>query len=402
MTFTYQDFETKAKEAGLLEQFSDADLKLAQNNPDAGMSLLQTKIDYGNATNAEDRAAAHTVAENIRKQFGGYTGGTDGSSFYASAIPTPSSFNAGDKPTYSYNALEDPTYQTYKDVYTREGERAAEDTLGRAAQQTGGMASSYAATAAAAQQQEYAKKIADIIPELEAQAYNRYQNELSQYNADRSFNYGQLLDQISFAQNERTQAQNLVNIKLELGQEVSDAELAAAGYDRAYADGYAAEKAKTDAKTQVDMWISNSIIPGDELLAKAGYDAEAIERLKASQEASGAVTEETLYEKLRNLGATADDVRGYIAALGYSEYAIENIAEGYISWLAKAEAQPQEELQTYTQMLNVAKNYSADKLQEEITFAKENGYAQWYISELEKLLAAASESEAAVLNGGSV
>lgn len=37
--YTYDDFQKAMQSSGLGGQFSDADLKLAQQNPDAGMSL---------------------------------------------------------------------------------------------------------------------------------------------------------------------------------------------------------------------------------------------------------------------------------------------------------------------------------------------------------------------------
>ena len=38
--YTYQDFQRALDGSGLAGQFSQADLKLAQQNPDAGMSIL--------------------------------------------------------------------------------------------------------------------------------------------------------------------------------------------------------------------------------------------------------------------------------------------------------------------------------------------------------------------------
>lgn len=44
--YTYDDFQKAMQSSGLGGQFSDADLKLAQKNPDAGMSILKYKQDY--------------------------------------------------------------------------------------------------------------------------------------------------------------------------------------------------------------------------------------------------------------------------------------------------------------------------------------------------------------------
>ena len=48
--YTYDQFRQAAEQSGLLGEFSDADLSLAQRNPDAGMSLLSYKRDWHNAT----------------------------------------------------------------------------------------------------------------------------------------------------------------------------------------------------------------------------------------------------------------------------------------------------------------------------------------------------------------
>ena len=63
--YTYDDFQKAMQSSGLGGQFSDADLKLAQQNPDAGMSILKYKQDYKNAATDEARALANLGAEGI-------------------------------------------------------------------------------------------------------------------------------------------------------------------------------------------------------------------------------------------------------------------------------------------------------------------------------------------------
>lgn len=197
--FTYKQFEDEAKKAGMLEQFSAADLALAQRNPDAGMSILQYKRDYAGATTDEAREMANQSAEKVRQTYG-YAGGDDGSRFsmipttQSSAVPAYTSrYDAKadelmqtilSRPEFSYNAETDPTYQAYKKQYAREGERATKDTLGAAAAATGGVPSSYAVTAAAQAGNYYAAQAADKVAELEDMAYNRYMNEQSLLRSD--------------------------------------------------------------------------------------------------------------------------------------------------------------------------------------------------------------------------
>lgn len=190
--FTYEDFDKAAREAGLYDRFSAADLKLARSNPDAGMSILNYKKDYMNATTDEARALANQGAERIRSGYGEYTGGTDGSKFYQNSM-SPGSFqdsqrylDALDAVTnfgaFEYDAETDPLYSQYRKQYTREGQRATADALGQAAAASGGLPSSYAQTAAGQAANYYAAQMTDKIPELYQIAYNKYLNDFNQAN----------------------------------------------------------------------------------------------------------------------------------------------------------------------------------------------------------------------------
>lgn len=123
---------------------------------------------------------------------------------------------------FTYNYLEDPNYIALKGMYTREGDRAMQDTLGSVAARTGGMASSYAASAASQANNYFMSQLSDKIPELqqiayeawlnnenmkredlsmlmglESTDYSRYLDSLSQWNTDRSFGYGMWRDQVN-------------------------------------------------------------------------------------------------------------------------------------------------------------------------------------------------------------
>ena len=227
--FTYQDFQRELNGSGLGGQFSQADLKLAQQNPDAGMSILKFKKDYASAATDEARALANLGAEQVRSSWGGYTGGTTGGSFHLDPI-SPNDFSFGSAPTYSsqwageiknlynqqkdrgdytfsgvkpvynnrydptiqdllnqivnreafsYDPETDPLYSQYRKQYAREGQRATADALGAAAAASGGIPSSYAATAAGQAGDYYAARMTDKIPELQQLAYNQYMNDHS-------------------------------------------------------------------------------------------------------------------------------------------------------------------------------------------------------------------------------
>ena len=64
--YTYDDYKKKKAEYGFdTGGVSDADDRLAQQNPDAGMSLLTYKNDFNTATSDSARAFAHANAEAV-------------------------------------------------------------------------------------------------------------------------------------------------------------------------------------------------------------------------------------------------------------------------------------------------------------------------------------------------
>lgn len=192
-------------------------------------------------------ADAHDYVERIRSNYG-YSGDSDGSryiplemggggrgngggGFSYEAAPTYTSRYQSqiddltkqilNREAFSYDPEKDPTYQQYKESYTRNGERAMQDTLGQVSARTGGLASSYAGSAAQQTYDNYMGALADKIPELKQLAYSMYQDEgntqranlemlvaleqgdyakyadlLAQYNTDRSFDYGVHRDNI--------------------------------------------------------------------------------------------------------------------------------------------------------------------------------------------------------------
>lgn len=247
--YTFDEFEKAAQAQGwgLGNGFSEADWKLAQENPDAGMSILNYKIDYNNSTTAEGRALANEGANRVRSSYGNYSGGTDGGKYYLEAL-APMDYQQKEAPTwedaygdtyknaldgvlnFQYDPSTDPLYSQYRKQYTREGRRATEDTLGAAAAASGGIPSSYAATAAAQAGNYYRAQMTDKIPELAQIQYNQrlqgwnsarnarqddyniYLNALGQYNTDRNFDFGVFSDEIADQRYGRNEAwQNALN-----------------------------------------------------------------------------------------------------------------------------------------------------------------------------------------------
>lgn len=91
-TYNWDQVQKAINDNGLF--FSDADMALAQKNPDAGMSLVNYKLDYKNASTDDQRALANAGAEKIRSDYGGYTAGGRGDGYYLNE-PSPKSFEYG-------------------------------------------------------------------------------------------------------------------------------------------------------------------------------------------------------------------------------------------------------------------------------------------------------------------
>lgn len=78
---------------------------------------------------------------------------------------------------WSYDPDKDPAYLAYRDMYTREGNRAYQDAYAAMAANTGGYGSSAGMTAAGQQLNYYMQQLGDRIPELEQNDYNRWYND---------------------------------------------------------------------------------------------------------------------------------------------------------------------------------------------------------------------------------
>ena len=78
---------------------------------------------------------------------------------------------------FSYNPDEDPVYLAYKNKYLTESDRAARNSMSNYAALTGGYMNSAAVTAGAQAHQYYASQLANAIPGLAQQAYERYMDK---------------------------------------------------------------------------------------------------------------------------------------------------------------------------------------------------------------------------------
>lgn len=204
----YDDLLRDIQSSG--QVWSDFDLQIAKEDPDAGRSIFTQKQKYANAQTDAERQAANSAAEMLRAQYGGYTAGGDGSGF----MKIPSAYKTDKEPNYapeytqytskytdqidsllegilnrdkfSYDPASDPSYQAYSEMYRNLGNQARQQAMGDAAAMTGGQLNSYALVAGQQAQDRYNAQMSDAIPQLQQLAYQMYLGDLDQQRADLS------------------------------------------------------------------------------------------------------------------------------------------------------------------------------------------------------------------------
>lgn len=227
MAYTYNDFVKAANSSGSLSKFSQDDLKLAQQYPEFGLSMLNLTKDLGDSATMEQKVLAETAAEQLRSAYRGKNGGAK--NYYGDQINSLlaqagsyGSFNYGKENEYqaaldtvtnpeafTYDLDSDVVWKAYQNQYQREGRRASEQTLAQLSAGTGGRPSSYAVSAAQQAANYYNTQLTDKIPELYNSAYSRYlagleadQAVLAALEADKSAQYSKWLDGFSLLTNQ--------------------------------------------------------------------------------------------------------------------------------------------------------------------------------------------------------
>jgi hypothetical protein len=322
MAYTYDDFVKAANQSGLMGQFSQDDLNLAQKYPEFGLSMLSLKKDYNNAATAEQRLLANQAANELRKSYGNYSGGADGGSFRLESklnrraddllgqIGSFGSFSYDEAPTYenafaqqqkdlldrilnredfSWSKETDPQWSSYKKSYLREGDRATANALAQASAASGGRPSSHAVNAATQAGDYYATKLNDVIPTLYQQAYERYLDEynmklkdLNAVNQQEQLDYAKYLDRLGQFNTDRGFAyQNYADDYDRLRSQLADVQ----GQDQIdyarYLDEASRQQTAQDSiRSQVDAILAAGGSPSANLVSESGYSSEYVKALE--------------------------------------------------------------------------------------------------------------------------
>ena len=257
--------------------------------------------------------AAHNYVENLRKNYG-YSGGQYGNEYnpiaqdaYAQRLEELQAqleALASEKPSYSGDPYDtsgvidqltnmdyadwtqSDQYKALADRYGIQGQMSMQDVLGQISSRTGGLASSYATTAAQQQYNEYMSQLEEVARQMYSSdrsdlaenlsvlnsandtAYNRYLDELGQYNTDYSNAYGAYRDAVG---------------DVKYNQEYTDSR-------SDYADSQAATS-KADAQNRINAYLAAYGAVKDldaDLVSASGYtqsELNTLEKYYADQKA---------------------------------------------------------------------------------------------------------------------
>lgn len=285
MAYSYDDFIKAANNEGMMDRFTEDDLKIAQTSPEYGISMLSLHKDAANATTEDARLLAQEAMNQLRTNYSGQIAGTPSSTYQQKIneildkISGVGSFQYDKEDAYqqklnqvinqqpfTYDHENDPLFGAVKKTYLREGDRATENTLAKVAAANGGAVPTSAVTAATQAGDYYAAQLTDRIPDLEQQAYQKYlndaalqQNQLGVLATDRQQGQQDHLNYLTILQNQlaalqgqeandyarqQTEQSKLIQLMTTMGYQPTDAELAAAGINQQqaqlYKDYYAA------------------------------------------------------------------------------------------------------------------------------------------------------------------
>lgn len=261
---------------------------------------------------------------------------------------------------FSYNAMNDPLYQQYVQMYRREGDRAMRETMAEAAAGAGGM-NTYAITAAQQANNYYNSQLNDKIPELyqlayemylkdkeskvqdlgilqnmDATQYERYRDTINDWYEDKNFAYGAFQDavaqgnlQTNFDYNAMLDDRNFAyndmwankewdyndywkNKEFDYNDEWNNMKWDAAQEDKEY---NRTQYDQESAQAEVWKWISLGVKPSADLIKRAGMDEATINMAieMAKQEQASKATSQGGRSDSKSNGYT-----GYTGDNGYT------------------------------------------------------------------------------------
>ncbi len=170
---------------------------------------------------------------------------------------------------FTYDPTADAVFQSYQQMYEREGDRARQNALGDAATLTGGQVSTAAMQAASQAQDYYNAKVGDVLPQLYSMAYDMYRAEGEDLRGDIAMLAGLRADAWdnqaeTYAATMAQQEAQADRFQSEMAQRESDNKQGNEMYDRAMA------------------FLNQGVMPSTNMLTAAGLDAKTAEAYRAA------------------------------------------------------------------------------------------------------------------------
>lgn len=195
---------------------------------------------------------------------------------------------------FAYDVGSDAAFKQMQDMYTQQGRMAMMDTMGKAAELTGGYGNSYAQGAGQAAYNQYLQQLYAMAPEYEQRAFSRYQQEgadmLDRYNmmAAREENeYGRYMDSVNqyYAELDRAQQAEDKLYNREYGEFMDrqnyQMALDEAAFQREQYQGKMDSEQREYAYNTAMMLLQGGKMPSADLLAMAGISAADAQLLQA-------------------------------------------------------------------------------------------------------------------------
>lgn len=229
---------------------------------------------------------------------------------------------------FEWSKEADPNWSAYKKEYLREGDRATANALAQASAASGGRASSYAVNAAGQAGDYYAGQLADKIPELYQQAYERYlaeqqmkYSDLSALNSQEQLEYAKYLDSLNqwntdrnFAYNDYQTQYNMLQNQLANFQGQQQTEFNQNLTTQQYLDELAQYQQEQRA-AQINAILSAGGTPSADLMSGSGLSDEYVQAIAAEYARQDAEAKDAAARELADWYAAYGDY-SQLAGLG--------------------------------------------------------------------------------------
>lgn len=231
---------------------------------------------------------------------------------------------------FSYDLAGDPLWQQYKDQYTQQGRMAMTDTMGQAANLTGGYGNSYSQAVGQQQYNAYMQQLAAVMPELYDRARDAYDAEgnrmLKEYQLTGDLaadDYSKYQDAYNRWLTERSYAQDNANTAYDRGYNQWLQELTQRNKDREFEESVRQyNESLAEQKRQYDASLASRYSSGGgsggsggSSSSKSGGSSVTVSRNKESAAGAGTTS-------FSNIQRT---IRGYMQT-GHPEQAEQLIA----------------------------------------------------------------------------